>query len=65
MPRYSDSLPVIGIPACLVPRDGFASHQVGDKYVDSVIDGAGGLPLIIPAPGPRLDYDPLLAELDG
>jgi putative glutamine amidotransferase len=65
MPRYSDSLPVIGIPACLVPRDGFASHQVGDKYVDSVIDGAGGLPLIIPALGPRLDFDALLAELDG
>ena len=65
MPRYSDSLPVIGIPACLVPRDGFGSHQVGDKYVDSVIDGAGGLPLIIPALGPRLDFDALLAELDG
>jgi putative glutamine amidotransferase len=65
MPAYSDNPPVIGIPACLVPRDGFASHQVGDKYVDGVIDGAGGLPLIIPALGPRLDFDALLAELDG
>jgi putative glutamine amidotransferase len=60
-----DRPPVIGIPACLVPRDGFAFHQVGDKYVDSVIDGAGGLPLIIPALGLRLDFDALLAELDG
>ena len=65
MPPYSDIPPVIGIPACLVPRDGFAFHQVGDKYVDSVIDGAGGLPLIIPALGPRLDFEALLAELDG
>jgi putative glutamine amidotransferase len=48
-----------------VQRDGFAYHQVGDKYVDSVIDGAGGLPLLIPALGPRLDFDALLAELDG
>jgi putative glutamine amidotransferase len=65
MPLYSDIPPVIGIPACLVPRDGFAFHQVGDKYVDSVLDGAGGLPLIIPALGPRLEVEALLAELDG
>jgi putative glutamine amidotransferase len=60
-----DRPPVIGIPACLVPREGFGFHQVGDKYVDGVLDGAGGLPLIIPALGPRLDFDALLAELDG
>ncbi len=61
----SDGSPLIGVPACLVERDGFGYHQVGDKYVDSVIDGAGGLPLLIPALGPRLDFDALLAELDG
>jgi putative glutamine amidotransferase len=60
-----DTPPLIGIPACLVSRDGFAYHQVGDKYVDCVIDGAGGLPLLIPALGPRLDFDALLAGLDG
>lgn len=60
-----DRPPVVGIPACRVPRDGFAFHQVGDKYVDSVIDGASALPLLIPALGPRLDFDALLAELDG
>jgi putative glutamine amidotransferase len=60
-----DRPPVVGVPACLVPRDGFAFHHVGDKYVDSVIDGAGGLPLLIPALGPRLEVDALLAELDG
>jgi putative glutamine amidotransferase len=61
----SDRPPLIGVPACLVQRDGFGYHQVGAKYVDSVIDGAGGLPLLIPALGPRLDFDVLLAELDG
>ena len=60
-----DPCPLIGVPACLVQRDGFGYHQVGDKYVDSVIDGAGGLPLLIPALGPRLDFDALLARLDG
>src|SRR5262245_45319980 len=57
--------PLIGVPACFVERDGFGFHQVGDKYVDRVVDGAGGLPLLIPALGPRLDVDMLLAELDG
>jgi putative glutamine amidotransferase len=61
----SDRPPTIGVPACFVEHDGFGYHQVGDKYVLSVIDGAGGLPLLIPALGARLDFDALLAELDG
>ena len=61
----TDRPPLIGVPACVVQRDGFEYHQVGDKYVASVIDGAGGLPLVIPALGPRLDGDALLDEIDG
>jgi putative glutamine amidotransferase len=57
--------PIIGIPACLITRDGFGFHQVGDKYVDSVIDGAGGLPLLIPAVGGRMAPDSALDGLDG
>jgi putative glutamine amidotransferase len=62
---YSDRPPLIGVPACTVQRDGFGFHQVGAKYVDAVIDGAGGLPLLIPALGPRLDFEALLDELHG
>jgi putative glutamine amidotransferase len=61
----SDRPPVVGIPACLVQRDGSGFHQVGDKYVDSVVDGAGALPLLVPAIGPRLDVAALLATVDG
>ena len=61
----SDSPPVIGIPACLALRDDFAFHQVGDKYVDCVVDGAGGLPFLVPALGRRLDMEALLDRLDG
>jgi putative glutamine amidotransferase len=57
--------PLIGIPACMGWRDGFGFHQVGDKYVDAVVDGAGALAVLIPALGPRLEIDPLLARLDG
>ena len=57
--------PVVGIPACLIARDGFGFHQVGAKYVDSVIDGAGALPVLIPALGGRVDPDAVLDEVDG
>jgi putative glutamine amidotransferase len=61
----SDRPPVIGIPACFVHGEGLGFHQVGDKYVDGVVDGAGGLPFVIPALGPRIDADAVLAEVDG
>ena len=58
-------LPLIGIPACLMLDEGFGFHRVGDKYVTAVLDGAGGLPVLIPALGPRLERAALLARLDG
>ena len=62
---FSDRSPLIGIPACLTCREDFSYHQVGGKYVTSVLDGAGGLPLLIPALGDRLEIDSLLEQLDG
>jgi putative glutamine amidotransferase len=61
----SERLPVVGIPACLVAPDHFAFHRVGAKYVDSVVEGAGALPLLIPALGARLEVDAVLDGLDG
>ncbi len=60
-----DHPPLIGVPACLAFDEGFAFHRVGDKYVAAVLDGAGGLPLLIPALGARLEPDALLPRLDG
>ena len=57
--------PLIGIPACLMVDEAFGFHRVGDKYVTAVLDGAGGLPLLVPALGPRLDLVALLERLDG
>jgi putative glutamine amidotransferase len=67
-PRQDRSpvMPLIGVSACYVQgENGRAFHKVGDKYVDSVIDGAGGLPLLIPAIGARLDLERLLDAVDG
>ena len=40
-------------------------HKVGDKYVDAVVDGAGCMPLLIPAIGDKLAIRDLVARLDG
>jgi putative glutamine amidotransferase len=58
-------LPLIGVSACLMVDEAFCFHRVGDKYVNAVLEGAGGLPLLIPALGPRLDLAALLERLDG
>jgi putative glutamine amidotransferase len=40
-------------------------HMAGEKYVQAVVDGAGGLPFIIPALGDPLDIDDIIANIDG
>ena len=57
--------PLIGITACLIQGEASAFHRVQDKYVDAVETGAGGLPILVPALGGRLDADGLAARLDG
>jgi putative glutamine amidotransferase len=60
--------PLIGISACarIVPPGGTAPvHSVGEKYIDAAIDGALGVPVLIPAYGPRLDVGELVERLDG
>ncbi|MGI9437477.1 MAG: gamma-glutamyl-gamma-aminobutyrate hydrolase family protein, partial [Geminicoccaceae bacterium] len=68
MPQ-KNPLPLIGVPACrLYGAHGLPIHKVSESYIKSVIDGAGGLPLLLPAIGERLDEDDLdhlLASLDG
>lgn len=57
--------PLIGIPADrrLIGLHPF--HVVGDKYARAVLDGAAGLPLLIPALAEELGMDDLLGRLDG
>ena len=40
-------------------------HLVGEKYLTAVLDGAGGVPLIIPAIGREIQLEELLDTLDG
>jgi putative glutamine amidotransferase len=57
--------PLIGIPAGVKVQDGFSIHSVSEKYILAVVEGAGGLPVMIPALGERLDVADLVRRLDG
>jgi putative glutamine amidotransferase len=57
--------PLIGIPADRRMLGLHPFHVVGEKYARAVLDGAGGLPLLIPALAEELGMDELLGRLDG
>ena len=57
--------PTIGVSACRRMLDPHPFHMVGEKYLQALIDGARGLPLIIPAMAAGIDIDELLARIDG
>lgn len=59
------SKPIIGVPACRKGIDGQPFHAVGEKYLQALIDGAGGLPLIMPVMAEHLQIDELLDRVDG
>nr|WP_132658109.1 gamma-glutamyl-gamma-aminobutyrate hydrolase family protein [Pseudomonas aeruginosa] len=58
-------LPLIGVTACTKQIGLHPYHIAGDKYLRAVVNGAGGLPLIIPALGESIDQAALLDSVDG
>lgn len=57
--------PVIGVPADRRVLEPHPFHMVGEKYLTAVRDGAGGLPLVIPALGASVLPDEWLDTVDG
>lgn len=57
--------PLIGVSACRKVIGVATAHSVVDKYVAAVVDGAGGLPVVIPALGGALPVEALIDRLDG
>ena len=59
------TLPLIGIPSCVRSIHERAFHTVNERYTNAVIDAVGGLPLLIPAIGPKAECNAILDRLDG
>ena len=59
--------PLIGVPANTNRNNVRHSpqHTVAGKYMQSIMDGADGVPMMIPAFGETLHFDTLLDAIDG
>ncbi|SFI17017.1 gamma-glutamyl-gamma-aminobutyrate hydrolase [Pseudomonas guineae] len=57
--------PIIGVSACTKQIGHNLYHTAGDKYLQAIVQVAGGMPVIIPALGEQLDQAYLLQQLDG
>src|ERR1700722_4699229 len=57
--------PVIGIAADRRMLGNHAFHLAGEKYLQAIADGAGGIPVLLPALGDRGDIEEALNHLDG
>jgi putative glutamine amidotransferase len=59
------SAPLIGVTACIRAFGRGSFHSVSEKYTRAVVEGVGGIPVIVPAQGADGDPAALLQQLDG
>jgi putative glutamine amidotransferase len=57
--------PIVIVPACTCRKGTHPTHTVQTKYIDAVVQGAGCMPLVVPALGGQADIDAVLAVADG
>ncbi len=57
--------PLIGIPADRRILGPHPFHCVGEKYIRAITDAADAIPVLIPALGDEVDFDAVLAGVDG
>lgn len=57
--------PVIGIPADRRIIEPHPFHIVGEKYIEAIVRGAGGVPVLVPSLGDGLAPGDILDGLDG
>jgi putative glutamine amidotransferase len=63
MPR--PLVPFVAVAADYKEIDGYRWHAAAEPYLQAVIAGVGGIPLILPAFGEAIDLDALLDGVDG
>ncbi|MGB5624566.1 MAG: gamma-glutamyl-gamma-aminobutyrate hydrolase family protein, partial [Woeseiaceae bacterium] len=57
--------PLIGVPADRRVIDPHPFQMVGEKYLNALIKGSDGLPLLVPVMPEDVDIDDLLSRFDG
>jgi len=62
---FKNKKPLIGLPTCVRLIDGQSFHIIGEKYLTSIIEGMGAIPIIFPAIADLCDINYLIDRLDG
>lgn len=57
--------PLIGVPADRRVLNPHPFHMAGEKYLTAIRDGAGAVPVVIPALGPSIAPEEWLSHFDG
>lgn len=57
--------PLIAVSACRRTIEPHPFHMAGEKYLDALIQVAGGLPVVLPALGGEGLFDEILGRVDG
>lgn len=63
--KHAATLPVVGISANVRQLADFKFQGAADKVLRAVFEGAGCLPLMLPAFGERYDFRDIISRLDG
>ncbi len=62
---FTDTLPLVGIAACLRTINERPLHAVSERYTLAVVEACGSVPILLPAVGAAIEVSRLLDGLDG
>lgn len=57
--------PIVAVSTDVRQFENYTWHAAPKQYIEAAMDGAGVLPLLVPSLGARIDFDWLLASVDG
>jgi putative glutamine amidotransferase len=65
MTKSDSAPPLIVVAADVRPADGYVWHAAAETYLTAVVHACGAIPLVLPSLGEAIDFDALLARVDG
>ena len=59
------AIPIVLVAADFKEIDGYRWHATAETYLKAIVNGLGGIPLILPSLGEAIDLDAVLDRVDG
>jgi putative glutamine amidotransferase len=62
---HSTNVPLVVLAADVKPIEGYTWHAAHEGYLNGIVHGLAGIPLILPSLGDAIDVDEVLPRVDG